>query len=50
MMNQLLSNTEAAAKALVERVVNVQGEEVTTMTSHIVSAIDSSTSGSFPDI
>jgi hypothetical protein len=45
MMNQLLSNTESAAKALVERVEkynigNIQGEEVTKVTSQIASAIN----------
>jgi hypothetical protein len=45
MTNQLLSNTELAAKALVERVEkynigNIQGEEVTKVTSQIASAIN----------
>jgi hypothetical protein len=45
MMNQLLSNTESAAKALVERVEkynigNIQGEEVTKVTSQVASAIN----------
>jgi hypothetical protein len=44
-MNQLLSNTESAAKELVERVekyniINIQGEEVTKVTSQIASAIN----------
>jgi hypothetical protein len=45
MMNQLLTNMESAAKALVERVKkynigNIQGEEVTKVTSQIASAIN----------
>jgi hypothetical protein len=45
MMNQLLLNTESAAKALVERVEkynigNIQGEEVTKVMSQIASAIN----------
>jgi hypothetical protein len=45
MMNQLMSNTESAAKALVERVEkynigNIQGNEVTKVTSQIASAIN----------
>jgi hypothetical protein len=45
MMNQLLSNTKSAAKSLVERVEkynigNIQGEEVTKVTSQIASAIN----------
>jgi hypothetical protein len=45
MMNQLLSNTESAAKALVERVEkynigNIQGEEVEKFTSQVASAIN----------
>jgi hypothetical protein len=44
-MNQLLSNTESAAKALVERAEKynigiIQGEEVTKVTSQIASAIN----------
>jgi hypothetical protein len=44
-MNQLLSNTESAAKALVERVEkynigNIQGEGVTKVTLQIVSTIN----------
>jgi hypothetical protein len=44
MMNQLLSNTESAVKVLVEEVGkynigNIQGEEVTKVTSQIASAI-----------
>jgi hypothetical protein len=45
MMNQLLSNTESAAKAFVERVEkynigNIQGEEVAKVTSQVASAIN----------
>jgi hypothetical protein len=45
MMNQLLYNTESAAKSLVERVGkwnigNIQGEEVTKVMSQIASAIN----------
>jgi hypothetical protein len=44
-MNQLLSNIESAAKSLVERVEkynirNIQGEEVTKVTSQIASKIN----------
>jgi hypothetical protein len=45
MINQLLSNTESAVKALVERlekynIVNIKGEEVMKVTSRIASAIN----------
>jgi hypothetical protein len=45
MMNQLLSNTESAARALVEgeekyNIGNIQGEEFTKVTSQIASVIN----------